>query len=191
MPETAARVRSRIERILDYAAVTGYRPTGPNPTKWGGHLENLLPSRVEMVRSGAVEAVKNHEALPYQELPEFIARLRRRKGPTAESQLTALQVEFVIGTVCRVGELRGAEYSEFDWERGLWTIPASRMKSGKEHVIPVGGQLRAVWDEAVWRGGDSIKNGKMFPVSDTAMRRLACRGRRQGDHRSRLPVELP
>jgi integrase len=79
-------------------------------------------------------------------------------------------VEWAIVTACRVNELRGATHDEFDWERRLWTIPADRMKASKEHVIPLADALRPLWQETEWRA--PMGNGRMFPVSDTAMRRL-------------------
>jgi integrase len=172
MPETAARVRSRIENILDYAAVKGYRPKGPNPAKWDGNIEHLLPSRGEMAKAGRVAGVKHMEALPYAEVPDFMAKLRARRGRTAQSQLTALAVEWTVMTAARSGETRGLTIEEIDAERQLWVIPPSRMKAHREHVVPLSDRVMMVWADILF--GGPRDDHKIFPVSDTAMRRLAC-----------------
>lgn len=122
--ETATRLRGRIESILDWATVSKYRQ-GENPARWRGHLENLLatPSKIA--------PVKNHPALPWQEVGAFMAALRARDG------IAARAVEFAILTATRSGEVRGAAWSEIDLDAKLWTIPAERMKAGKEHRVPL------------------------------------------------------
>ena len=177
MPETAARVRSRIENILDYAAVKGYRPKGENPARWDGNVEFLLPSRGEMAKAGRVAGVKHHTALPYGEVPAFMAALHAREARTWQTQITALAVEFVILTAARSGEVRGATIHEFDYTRNLWIIPASRMKSHREHIVPIGKHIqRVVMDAALHPDTPKsiLKDDRVFAVSDTAMRRL-CR----------------
>jgi integrase len=122
--ETASRVRGRIESVLDWATTRGYR-TGENPARWKGHLENLLPKKAK------VRQVEHHAALPYAELPAFIAELRRQEG------IGARALEFAILTASRTGEVLGARWSEIDLERRLWVIPARRMKAGREHRVPL------------------------------------------------------
>jgi len=124
--ETASRTRGRIEKILDWAATAGYRPGDvPNPARWKGHLENLLP------RKSKVAPVKNHEALPYVQLPGFIAELARQTG------IGALALRFAILTVTRTGETLGARWEEINLAEKLWAIPAPRMKGGREHRVPL------------------------------------------------------
>jgi integrase len=171
--ETARRVLNRIEGILDYATVKGYRPEGPNPAKWDGNVQHLLPSRGEMARAGKVARVKHHEALPYTEVPDFLAMLRARRGRTAQSQLTAATLEWAILTATRIGEVRHSTFENFDWGRRLWTIPAERMKASKEHVVPLADAVRPLWDDTVWRAGGAIGNGRMFPASEEAVLKLA------------------
>lgn len=122
--ETATRLRGRIESILDWATVSKYRQ-GENPARWRGHLQNLLatPSKIA--------PVKNHPALPWQEVGAFMAELRARDG------IAARAVEFAILTATRSGEVRGAAWAEIDLDAGVWTIPAERMKAGREHRVPL------------------------------------------------------
>jgi integrase len=122
--ETATRVRGRIEAILDWAAARGYRE-GDNPARWRGHLQRLLPARAK------VAPVKHHSALPYSEVPAFMAELRERLG------MAAACLEFTILTAARTGEAIGARWSELDRKAKTWTIPAERMKAGVVHVIPL------------------------------------------------------
>jgi integrase len=124
IPETASRVRQRIESILDWAKVRGYR-TGENPARWRGHLDKLLPLLSK------VRKVKHHAALPYAEIGAFIAALRARSGTTARA------LEFAILTAARTGEVLGARWDEIDTQAKTWTVPASRMKSGREHRVPL------------------------------------------------------
>jgi integrase len=123
-PETAGRVRGRIERILDWAKVRGYRD-GENPARWRGHLDHLLPAR------GKVRRVRHHAALPYAEIPAFVTALRGRDAVAARA------LEFAILTAARTGEVLGAKWSEIDLDARVWTIPAERMKAGREHRVPL------------------------------------------------------
>src|SRR5215471_5549833 len=120
LPETASRVRGRIEAILDAATVRGYRE-GPNPAQWKGNLAHILPARDKVRR------VTHHTALPYAELPTFIADLRDRPGMGARA------LEFTILTAARTGEVIGARWSEIDLVEKVWMVPAERMKAGREH----------------------------------------------------------
>ncbi len=123
VPETASRLRGRIENVLDAARARGFRD-GPNPATWRGHLKTLLPARQRLTRG-------HHAALPYDDLPAFMADLRARKS------LAALALELAILTASRSGEVLNAEWSEFDLDKAIWTIPASRMKAGHAHRIPL------------------------------------------------------
>ena len=123
-PETAGRVRGRIESVLDWATARGYRQ-GENPARWRGHLENLLP------RKAKVRRVEHHAALPYAELPAFMIELREQKG-IAERAL-----EFAIFTADRNGQVIGAAWAEIDLEARLWAIPTGRMKASREHRVPL------------------------------------------------------
>jgi integrase len=123
-PETASRVRGRIESILGWATVRGYR-TGDNPARWGGHLENLLPSR------SRVAPIVHHEALPYGELPGFMVELHKQTG------IAARAFEFVILTAARIGEVLGARWGEFDLAAKVWSVPGERRKAGRPHTVPL------------------------------------------------------
>ena len=122
--ETATRVRGRIERILDWARVSGYRD-GENPARWRGHLDKLLP------RPSKVAKTKHHEAMPYLEVPAFLIELEGRRAHAAKA------LRFTILAAARTAETTGAPWSEFDLDAALWTIPAARMKAGVEHVVPL------------------------------------------------------
>ena len=122
--ETAGRVRGRIEAVLDWAKARGFR-AGENPARWRGHLSNLLPSRSK------VRAVKHHAALPYTEIGAFMADLRGREGTAANA------LEFLILTAARTGEVIAARWPEIDFAARMWTVPAARMKSGREHRVPL------------------------------------------------------
>ena len=122
--ETASRLRGRLESILDWATARNCR-TGDNPARWRGHLDKLLPKRSK------VAPVSHHEALPYAELPAFMAKLRSQAGTAAQC------LEFTILTAARTGEAVGARWSEIDLEARTWKIPAERMKSSKEHTVPL------------------------------------------------------
>jgi integrase len=127
--ETASRVRGRIESVLDWATVRGYR-SGDNPARWKGHLDQVLPAR------GTIAKVEHHAALTYAELPGFMAELRQREGVAARA------LEFTILTAARTGEVIGAQWSELDLAAKCWTVPAGRMKASREHRVPL--SIRAV-----------------------------------------------
>jgi integrase len=125
-PETASRLRGRIEAVLDAAKAQGHR-TGENPATWRGHLSHLLPKRQKLTKG-------HHAALPYADVPAFIARLRAQKG------LSALGLELQILTACRSGEALAARWDEIDLAGKVWTIPAARTKAGKIHRVPLSGR---------------------------------------------------
>lgn len=124
MTETASRIRGRIEKVLGYAITAGYRE-GQNPARWKGHLENLLP------KPSSVAKVENQPALPWAHIPAFMARLRRIE------KIPANALELTILTASRTSEVLGARWNEIDFEAGVWTVPAARMKTGREHRVPL------------------------------------------------------
>lgn len=123
-PETATRVRGRVESILDWATARGSRQ-GDNPARWRGHLDKLLPARSKVAK------VQHHAALPYGEIGAFVASVKEMEGVSPRA------LEFAILTATRTGEVVGARWAEIDTENALWTIPASRMKAKKEHRVPL------------------------------------------------------
>ncbi|MFN3536954.1 MAG: tyrosine-type recombinase/integrase, partial [Brevundimonas sp.] len=131
-PETASRLRGRIETILDWATVRGFRE-GQNPARWRGHLDKLLPSKAK------VRAVTHHAALPYSELPSFMKALAEQSGVGARA------LEFAILTAGRTGEVIGARWDELDLASSTWVIPKARMKAGREHRVALNaGALRVL-----------------------------------------------
>jgi integrase len=149
-PETAGRLRGRIERVLDWAKVRGYRE-GENPARWRGYLEQLLPPL------SRVRRVVHHAALPYAKLPDFLVQLRGQEG------IAALALEFTILTAARTGETMGARWSELNLLDKTWTVPAERMKAGKEHRVPLSARALAILQEmeALRPHGDT--EGYVFP----------------------------
>ncbi|MDB5442322.1 MAG: putative phage integrase [Phenylobacterium sp.] len=166
--ETATRVRQRIEAVLDWARVGGFR-SGDNPARWGGHLEHQLPPR------GKVSKVKNHARLePKAEIiADFMTALRSREG------VGALALEFTILTAARTGEVIGAKWGEIDLDAKVWTVPSERMKAGREHRVPLSDAAVAVL-EKVKPGRTSASpetfvfpgQGKGEPLSNMAMAAL-------------------
>ena len=122
-PETASRLRGRIEKVLNAAKAKGFR-SGENPAAWRGHLENLLPKQSMLTRG-------HHAAMPYADVPTFINKLRERDATAA------LALEFTILTAARTGEALEADWSEFDLDANVWTVPAVRMKPGRVHRVPL------------------------------------------------------
>lgn len=156
-PETAQRLRARIERVLDSATVQGLR-SGDNPARWRGHLQLLLAAPRKLARG-------HHAALPHEELPAFIARLR------ALQSVSALALEFTILTVARTGETIGATWPEIDLAQRLWIVPAERMKATREHRVPLGDRALAILAEAGKLGGVHLFPGRASdrPLSNMAM----------------------
>ena len=141
-PETASRLRGRIEVILDWAKVQSFRD-GENPARWRGHLDKLLPKRSK------VKTVQHHPALPYDQVPEFMKALRAMPGTASKG------IEFAVLTAGRTSEIMGAKLEEVDMNRKLWSIPSHRMKSGKEHRIPLSPRALSLLNE-VERTADKI-----------------------------------
>jgi integrase len=121
---TADRVRSRIESILDWATVRGYR-TGDNPARWKGFIENVLPGRSK------IQKTVHLAALPFTDVPTFMAELAEREG------IAAWALEFTVLTAARTGETIGATWDEIDLNQKIWTVPAGRIKGGREHRVPL------------------------------------------------------
>jgi integrase len=155
--ETAVRLRGRIESILDWAAVSKYRH-GENPARWRGHLENLLGNPHK------IAPVQNRPALHWRELPDFMAELVQREGGGARA------TQFAILTACRSGEVRGATWAEIDLRAHLWTVPAARMKAGKEHRVPLSEAALALL-RSLPRDGDVVFRGQRsdVPLSDMSL----------------------
>ncbi len=157
--ETASRVRGRIERILDWAKSLGYRE-GENPARWKGHLEHSLPpiSRIKYVR--------HHRALPWQELPDFMTELFSYNG------LAGSALQLTILTAARTSEVRRANWSEFDLESDVpqWTIPAERMKAGREHRIPLSAAVVELLNSLpVFDSGLLFESHTGKPLSESGM----------------------
>ena len=168
-PETASRVRNRLENVLDYAKARHWRE-GENPARWKGHLAAILPARQKHTK-------KHLPAMPYQQVPAFVERLRTLPG------LSSSAMELLILTACRTGEILNATWPEFDIEGGLWTIPAERMKARAEHRVPLAPRaieiLKPLHDdrytEFVFPGQ---KHGK--PLSNMALEMLLRRMKVEG-----------
>jgi len=158
-PETASRVRGRIEAILDWATARGFR-AGENPARWRGHLDKLLPKKTKVRR------IEHHAALPYREIAAFVAELRSQEG------IAARALEFAILTAARTGEVIGALWGELDLADRLWTIPAERMKADKEHRVPLSDAAIAILEDLQRvRQGDYVFPGGRAgrPISNMAM----------------------
>jgi len=162
--ETASRLRSRIEVVLDWAKARGLRE-GENPARWRGHLANLLP------RIGKAARVKHHAALPYRDIPTFMTKLRQREGGEART------LEFAVLTAARAGEVCGATWDEVDHITQTWTVPRERMKGRRAHRVPLAPAARVVLEQTPpeQRHGyiffpDASRRGK--PVTVIALWRL-------------------
>jgi integrase len=155
--ETADRVRGRIEAVLEWATVRGYR-VGDNPAKWKGHLQSALPARSQIAK------VKHHAALPWAKMPAFMADLRQRDGMAARA------LEFTVLTAARTGEVIGATWPEIDLSAKLWTVPAGRMKGHREHRVPLSDAVVKIL-KTMPREGDYVFIGgrKGQPLSNMAM----------------------
>ena len=147
-PETASRVRGRIESILDYAKARGYR-AGENPARWRGHLDHLLAAKAKVAK------IEHHAALPYDQIGDFMAALR------VQTSTVARCLEFTILTAGRTGEVRGATWDEIDLQQKAWTVPAARMKAGKEHRVPLSARAVAILrEQEARREGDYVFPGR-------------------------------
>jgi integrase len=154
-PETGNRLRGRIEAILGWATTSGFRE-GDNPARWRGHLENLLakPGDAKARKREAKGRTAHHPALPYPEIGGFMVELRKEEGVGARA------LEFAILTAARTGEVIGARWEEFDLKNRTWTIPAERMKSRREHRVPLSDAALAIVEEmAAIRSSDFVFPG--------------------------------
>lgn len=158
--ETANRLRGRIEAVLNWATTHKYR-SGENPARWRGHLQNLFPAKAKIAKA------VSHPAMPYAALGGFMERLRDRDGVSARA------LEFTILSAARTGEVREAEWGEFDLDAKVWTIPAERMKARKEHRVPLSARAVELL-KALPREGDYVFPGARpkKPLSDMAMLEL-------------------
>ena len=166
-PETANRVRGRIQNVLDWATVRGYRQ-GDNPARWRGHLDQVLPPRAKLAK------VEHHPSMAYREVPAFMAQLA-----TLET-VAARALEFTILTATRTGEAIGARWAEIDFETAAWTVPSERMKARREHIVPLSAQavelLRSLYVEEgnphvfIGRAGSALTRTAMA----TMLRRMGC-----------------
>ncbi|MDE2344705.1 MAG: integrase arm-type DNA-binding domain-containing protein [Betaproteobacteria bacterium] len=161
IPETASRVRGRIEIVLDYAAARHLR-TGENPARWRGHLQHTLPKREKVAK------VEHHAATPWADLPALYAKLTESNG------MAAMCLRFLILNATRSGEARGATWAEIDINKKLWTIPGDRMKAGREHRIPLSAPAVALLEEMAQLGTEPARlvfpgQVKGKPLSDVAL----------------------
>jgi integrase len=156
--ETASRVRGRIEKVLDAAKAKGFRD-GENPARWRGHLDHLLPRPSKLARG-------HHAAMPYEDVATFIAKLRKREATAA------LALELCILTAARSGEILGMQWSEIDLDKKIWTVPANRMKAGREHRVPLSARAVAILNQLEKpRAGEFVFPGQTRnkPLSNMAM----------------------
>ena len=145
--ETASRLRGRIERALDFAKARGMR-SGENPARWRGHLDALLPKRQKLTRG-------HHKAMAFDNVPEFTKRLSGMEGVAPRA------LEFAILTAARSGEVLGCRWDEVDLSSRIWTVPANRMKGGREHRVPLSGRTIEILEAM-----QSAKNSEfVFPGS--------------------------
>lgn len=162
-PETASRLRGRIEAVLDAAKARGFIGRNEaNPARWRGHLDKLLPKRAKLTRG-------HHAAMPYAEVPAFVARLRERPATAARA------LEFAILTATRSGEALAARWDEIDLDRKIWTVPAERTKAAREHRVPLADRALAILDEMkAARTGDDVFPGlkPKRPLSNMAFEML-------------------
>lgn len=158
-PETASRVRGRIEAVLNWASARGHRH-GENPARWRGHLDKLLPARSKVAR------VTHHPALSYGEIPAFMAALRSHAGVAARA------LEFTILTAARTGEVIGAKVGEIDFSAKVWTIPGERMKAGREHRVPLSDRALQIAKTVPTNGVFLFAGTKNQALSNMAMLQL-------------------
>ncbi len=160
--ETASRLRSRLENILDWATTHGYR-IGDNPARWKGHLENLLP------KPSKVRKIEHHAALPYSQMHTFMKALRQHDS------ISALALEFLVLTAARTSEVIAATWDEIELKEKVWTIPANRMKAEREHSVPLSSRCIEILNKAIFiRQSDFIfPGGKVSKgLSNAAMDKL-------------------
>lgn len=154
-PETASRLRGRIEAILDYAKTRGWR-TGDNPARWKGVVENILPAKTTVVR------IKHHAALPWRELPAFMAQLGDQGGVAAQA------LAFTILAAVRTGDVIRATWREINIEQRVWTIPAARVKGRqRDHRVPLSEDATMLTKGCATAIGNCSPDGFIFPGEKT------------------------
>lgn len=160
--DTAGRVRGRIEAVLDWAKARHYRD-GDNPARWKGHMENLLPAMSK------IRKVRHQPAMAFDDVPSFIVNLKKQEG------ISARALEFTILTAARTSEAINSAWDEFDLKAGIWTVPAERMKSGREHRVPMSGRALTILRSLPREKGSPFvflgRSGKK-PLSNMAMLEL-------------------
>ncbi|MBD0276319.1 MAG: integrase arm-type DNA-binding domain-containing protein [Acetobacteraceae bacterium] len=152
--ETATKLRTRLEGVLEYAIAAGWRQ-GPNPAVWRGGLRPLL------ARPDAIRRTRHHPALAWERVPGFLSFLGHERGNAGRA------LRLAVLTACRSGEVRGADWSEFDLEARLWTIPARRMKSGRDHRVPLSPPALALLHELLPADGAKLPERLLFPNTGT------------------------
>lgn len=165
VPETGRRLRGRIEAVLSYCTSHKYR-SGPNPAAWKDNLKGLLPKRKRGPK-------RHHPALPYEEMPAFMAELRRRQADN--DTLSAYALELTILTAARTNEILWSTFPEFDLPKAVWTVPAERMKMAKEHKVPLTPRAVEILKKLIgFRWGDFLFPGNEIdkPLSDMSMLNL-------------------
>jgi len=171
IPETASRLRGRIETVLDAARARGLIGANEaNPARWRGHLDKLLPKRQKLTRG-------HHAAMPFVDVPQFMASLQKR------DVVTALALEFVILTAARSGEALGARWAEIDFQNAIWTVPAARMKGGRIHRVPLSRRALVIIKKLhAARTGEFIFPGQRphKPLSGMAMEMILRRMKADG-----------
>ena len=171
VPETASRLRGRIETVLDAARARGLiGPNEANPARWRGHLDKLLPKRQKLTRG-------HHAAMPFADVPQFMVSLQKRDA------VTALALEFVILTAARSGEALGARWAEIDFQNAIWTVPAARMKAGRTHRVPLSRRALVIIKKLhAARTGEFIFPGQRpdKPLSGMAMEMILRRMKADG-----------
>jgi integrase len=171
-PETASRLRGRIEHVLDAARAKGHR-SGENPARWRGHLDKLLPRRTVLSRG-------HHAALPYDDVSAFVDRLRKLQTDST----AARAIEFAILTAARKGEVLGARWEEFDLDKNVWTIPATRTKAGRQHRVPLCDRAIAILKTMIPAPDDKTAS----PVSDG--RSFVFPGTKRGTSLSNMAMDM-
>jgi integrase len=152
--ETASRVRGRIEKVLDAAKAKGFRD-GENPARWRGHLDHLLPRPSKLARG-------HHAAMPYEDVSAFMAKLRKREATSA------LALELCILTAARSGEILGMRWPEIDLDKKIWTVPANRMKAGREHRVPLSPRAVTILQQL-----EKLKSGEFVLAGQTRNKPLS------------------
>ena len=178
-PETANRLRGRCERVWDFAKARGHC-SGENPFRWRGHLDKLLPKRPRLTRG-------HHKAMPFADVPAFVGRLRAMQGVAPRA------LEFAILTAARSGEVLGARWDEIDFQGKVWTVPAERMKGGREHRVPLSERAMAILNELHQaRMSDFVFPGFKHGLPAQQHGLGSCAAPRESRcHDARLPLVVP